>query len=71
MTQFVNYLKGLLRFDFGESVVFAGRSVTETIIKTSPVSGGLVGGIALILVWELAWFLESLLHYIKISGLII
>ncbi len=48
MTQFVNYLKGLLRFDFGESVVFAGRSVTETIIKTSPVSG-LVGGIALII----------------------
>ncbi|MEG0805121.1 MAG: ABC transporter permease [Lachnospiraceae bacterium] len=44
--QYLNYLKGLLHLDLGESVVFAGRSVSETIASTSPISG-LVGGIAL------------------------
>ncbi len=45
-TQYLMYMKNLLRLDLGESIVFAGRSVTETIVSTSPVSG-LVGGIAL------------------------
>lgn len=48
ITQYLNYLKDLARFDFGESVVYAGRSVTETITTTSPVSA-LVGGIALVI----------------------
>lgn len=46
--QYIKYMKGLLTFDLGESVVYAGRSVSETIASTSPVSG-LVGGIALII----------------------
>lgn len=44
--QYVKYVKNLLRGDLGESMVFAGRSVSETIAKTSPVSGS-VGAIAL------------------------
>lgn len=46
-TQFLMYMKNLLKGDLGESVVFPGRSVSGTITSTSPVSG-LVGGIALV-----------------------
>ena len=46
--QYFTYMKNLLRFDLGESVVFAGRSVSGTIASTSPVSG-MVGGIALVI----------------------
>lgn len=46
--QYFSYVRGLLKLDLGESVVYAGRSVSETIAKTSPVSG-LVGGIGLII----------------------
>ena len=42
------YLKNLLHGDLGSSLKFAGRSVTSTILETSPVSG-LVGGIALLI----------------------
>ena len=45
-TQYLMYMKNLLRGDLGESVLYPGRSVSETIAKTSPISG-LVGGIAL------------------------
>ena len=45
--QYLTYMKNLLRLDLGESIVFAGRSVTQTIAETSPISG-LVGGIALV-----------------------
>jgi oligopeptide transport system permease protein len=48
ITQFLMYMKNLLRGDLGESVVFPGRSVSGTIASTSPVSG-LVGGIALLI----------------------
>lgn len=48
ISQYFSYMKGLLRLDLGESVVYAGRSISETIASTSPVSG-LVGGIALII----------------------
>lgn len=44
--QYLLYLKGLTHLDMGDSVVYAGRSVSETIKSTSPVSG-FVGGIAL------------------------
>lgn len=44
--QYFSYMKNLLHGDLGESVVFSGRSVTETIATTSPISG-MVGGIAL------------------------
>lgn len=46
LVQYGVYLKNLLHGDLGESLVFPGRSVSETIAKTSPVSGA-VGGIAL------------------------
>lgn len=45
-TQFFIYMKNLLHGDFGESVVYPGRSVTQTIRETSPVSAA-IGGIAL------------------------
>ncbi|MDD4836760.1 MAG: ABC transporter permease [Dethiosulfovibrio sp.] len=45
--QYLIYMKNLLKGDLGESVVYAGRSVSETIIQTSPVSAA-VGGLALI-----------------------
>lgn len=44
--QYVIYMKNLLKGDFGESLVYPGRSVTETIVNTSPVSAT-SGGIAL------------------------
>ena len=45
--QYFKYLKNLvLHFDLGESVVYPGRSVVDTIANTSPVSA-VVGGIAL------------------------
>ena len=46
--QYLIYLKNLLQGDLGSSLKFAGRSVTSTILETSPVSG-LVGGIALLI----------------------
>lgn len=46
--QYLIYIKSLLQLDLGESVVYAGRSVSETIASTAPISG-LVGGIALII----------------------
>ena len=55
-TQYLIYMKSLLRGDFGESVVYPGRSVAETIATTSPVSAaigapalliGLIIGVAL------------------------
>ena len=46
--QYFLYMKGLLHFDLGESLVFAGRSVAGEIAKTSPISG-MVGGIALLI----------------------
>lgn len=46
--QYVIYMKNLIKGDLGESVVFPGRSVSETIITTSPVSAT-TGGIALVL----------------------
>ena len=45
--QYFIYLKNLLQGDLGESVVYPGRSVTETILQTSPVSAS-IGGIALV-----------------------
>ena len=45
--QYWLYIKGLLKFDLGESIVYPGRSVAGEIARTSPVSG-LVGGIALV-----------------------
>lgn len=44
--QYVMYLKNLLRGDLGESVTNPGRSVSDTIASTSPVSAS-IGGIAL------------------------
>lgn len=46
--QYVTYLKNLIFLDLGESLVYLGRSVSETIASTSPVSG-LTGGIALVI----------------------
>lgn len=46
--QYLIYLKNLLRFDLGESLLYAGRSVSGTIAATSPISG-MVGGIALLI----------------------
>lgn len=47
-TQYLMYMKGLIRFDLGESIVYPGRTVAGEIAKTSPISG-MVGGIALII----------------------
>ena len=43
--QYLTYLENLLHGDLGESLVYPGRSVTETIASTSPVSGltGVIG----------------------------
>ena len=46
--QYLMYLQALLRGDLGESVVYPGRSVSQTILTTSPVSAS-IGGIALLL----------------------
>lgn len=46
--QYILYMKNLLQLDLGSSLHYAGRSVSETIASTSPVSG-LVGGIALVI----------------------
>lgn len=45
--QYAKYMQGLVRLDLGESILYAGRSVTSEIARTSPVSG-MVGGIALV-----------------------
>lgn len=47
-TQYLMYMKNLLQGDLGESVLNPGRSVSETIAKTSPISGA-IGGIALVI----------------------
>lgn len=47
-TQYLMYMKGLVHFDLGESILYAGRSVTGEITRTSPISG-MVGGTALII----------------------
>lgn len=47
-TQYLMYMKGLVYFDLGESILYAGRSVTGEITRTSPISG-MVGGTALII----------------------
>ena len=47
-TQYLMYMKGLVHFDLGESILYAGRSVTGEIARTSPISG-MVGGTALII----------------------
>ena len=46
--QYLIYMKNLARGDLGESLLYPGRSVTDTITSTSPVSG-LAGGIALVI----------------------
>jgi len=46
--QYVIYMKNILKGDLGESLVYPGRSVSSTIVNTSPISGK-VGGIALII----------------------
>ena len=46
--QYLTYLKNLVKLDLGESLVYPGRSVSQTIAETSPVSGQ-VGGIALVI----------------------
>ena len=46
-TQYLMYMKSLMRGDLGESLVNPGRSVTATILETSPISAQ-VGGIALL-----------------------
>ncbi len=46
--QYLIYMKGLLRLDLGESLLYPGRSVVGEIARTSPVSG-MVGGIALVI----------------------
>lgn len=45
-TQYLMYMKGLVHFDLGESILYAGRSVTGEITRTSPISG-MVGGTVL------------------------
>ena len=47
-TQYLMYMKGLVHFDLGESILYAGRSVTGEIARPSPISG-MVGGTALII----------------------
>ena len=47
-TQYLMYMKGLVHFDLGESILYAGRSVTGEITRTSQISG-MVGGTALII----------------------
>ena len=47
-TQYLMYMKGLVHFDLGDSILYAGRSVTGEIARTSPISG-MVGGTALII----------------------
>lgn len=47
-TQYLMYMKGLVHFDLGESILYAGRSVTGEITRTWPISG-MVGGTALII----------------------
>ena len=37
--QYLNYMKNLVRLDFGDSIVHPGRSVSAVIAETSPVSG--------------------------------
>ncbi|SHJ59972.1 ABC transporter permease [Hespellia stercorisuis] len=46
--QYFKYMEGLVHLDLGESILYAGRSVTSEIARTSPVSG-MVGGTALII----------------------
>lgn len=46
--QYIKYMGNLAHLDLGESVVYAGRSVGETISKTSLVSAS-VGSIALVI----------------------
>ena len=36
--QYLNYMKNLVRLDFGDSIVHPGRSVSAVIAETSPVS---------------------------------
>lgn len=55
-TQYTIYMKNLLKFDLGESVLYPGRSISETIAKTSPVSG-MIGGIALVIGFGIGIFL--------------
>ncbi len=46
IVQYFSYMKNLVQLDLGESVVYAGRSIGQTLRETSPISAT-VGGIAL------------------------
>lgn len=51
MVQYLNYLSGVLRFDFGPSIKIKGQSVTSLIMlgfKTSAVIGGIAALLAVI-----------------------
>ncbi len=54
--QYLVYIKNLLQGDLGESVVYPGRQVSETIVTTSPVSAQ-IGGIALVIGVSIGIFL--------------
>lgn len=48
MEQYAMYMGNLVQGDFGESMVFKGRGVTETITKSFPASAK-IGGVAVII----------------------
>jgi oligopeptide transport system permease protein len=48
MEQYKMYMENLVQGDFGESMVFKGRGVTETITKSFPASAK-VGGVAVLI----------------------
>ena len=66
-TQYLLYMKGLVTFDLGESIVFPGRSVAGEIARTSPVSAS-VGGTALIIGTLIGVFLGVIELLRKING---
>lgn len=48
ITQYGYFIKNALHGDLGESLMFPGRSVTETIVKSAPISAR-IGGQALVI----------------------
>lgn len=46
--RYLIYLGNLARFDFGDSIIYVGRSVNDTIATNAPVTGKIVG-VALVL----------------------
>lgn len=53
------YMKNLIKLDLGESFIYVGRSVNDTILKNAPISGK-IAGIAIFLQLSIGLFIGTI-----------